>query len=119
MPELRAAFLAVALTLLCLASRPVALLAFDALVYPTKELRLFVSFVPITVPAYYLLVGLVGFTVLGLLGAAGSADVAHATHLGGLLYGTLFYEAFKRGWPRQWNYRWNSRVRQVMALRRK
>lgn len=80
-----------------------ALLAFDSLVYPTKELRLFVAFVPISLPAYYLLLGLTCFTVAGILGFAGQSNVAHSTHLGGLIYGALFYEAFKRGWPRVWN----------------
>ncbi|KAL3756724.1 hypothetical protein ACHAWU_005416 [Discostella pseudostelligera] len=82
-----------------------ALLAFDALVYPTKELRMIVSFIPITLPAYYLFLGLLGFSVLGIFGLAGSGGVAHSTHLGGLVYGALFYEAFKRGWLRLWNYR--------------
>ena len=82
-----------------------ALLAFDALVYPTKELRMIVSFIPITLPAYYLFLGLVGFSILGICGLAGSGGIAHSTHLGGLVYGAAFYEAFKRGWLRQWNYR--------------
>jgi len=82
-----------------------ALLAFDSLLYPTKELRLFVSFIPITLPAYYLFLGLLGFSVAGIFGLAGRSNVAHSTHLGGLVYGYLFYQAFKRGWPRLWNYR--------------
>jgi len=82
------------------------LLAFDALVYPTKELRMIVSFIPITLPAYYLFLGLLGFSVLGILGIEiGRSNVAHSTHLGGLIYGALFYEAYKRGWLRLWNYR--------------
>lgn len=83
----------------------VALLAFDALVYPTKELRFFVSFIPMTLPAYYVFLGLLGFSVLGILGLVGRSNVAHSTHLGGLVYGFLFYEAFRRGWPRLWSYR--------------
>jgi len=82
-----------------------ALLAFDSLVYPTKELRLFVSFFPITLPAYYLFLGLIGFSIMGMIGVAGRSNVAHSTHLGGLLYGYLYYKAFKRGWPRLWDYR--------------
>jgi len=82
-----------------------ALLAFDSLVYPTKELRMIVSFIPITLPAYYLFLGLLGISVLGILGMVGRSNVAHSTHLGGLLYGALFYEAFKRGWVRLWSYR--------------
>lgn len=79
-----------------------ALLAFDALVYPTKELRLIVSFIPITLQAYYLFVGLCGFSVLGIFGVVGRSNVAHSTHLGGLVFGALFYEALKRGWLQMW-----------------
>ncbi|KAL9180443.1 hypothetical protein ACHAXT_008413 [Thalassiosira profunda] len=79
-----------------------ALLAFDALVHPSKELRLFVAFFPITLPAFYLLLGLVSFSILGILGIAGRSNVAHSTHLGGLAFGGLFYEAaYKRGYARQ------------------
>mmetsp|Transcript_24751 Transcript_24751/g.35421 ORF Transcript_24751/g.35421 Transcript_24751/m.35421 type:complete len:320 (+) Transcript_24751:241-1200(+) len=81
-----------------------ALLAFDSLVYPSKELRLFVSFVPIQLPAYYLFLGLVGISIAGIMGLVGG-NVAHSTHLGGLLFGSLFYEAFKRGYVRQLNYK--------------
>lgn len=88
-----------------------ALLAFDSLMYPTKELRMIVSFIPITLPAYYLFLGLLGISVLGMLGLAGRSNVAHSTHLGGLVFGALFYEAFKRGWPRLWNYRLTKALR--------
>mmetsp|Transcript_12188 Transcript_12188/g.25697 ORF Transcript_12188/g.25697 Transcript_12188/m.25697 type:complete len:372 (+) Transcript_12188:113-1228(+) len=84
-----------------------ALLAFDSLVYPSKELRLFVSFIPVQLPAYYLLMGLVGWSVLGVLGMmnGGGGNVAHSTHLGGLVFGAVFYEAFSRGYVRIWKYR--------------
>lgn len=81
-----------------------ALLAFDSLVYPSKELRMIVSFVPIQLPAYYLFLGLVGISIAGVMGLVGG-NVAHSTHLGGLLFGALFYEAFKRGYIRQLNYK--------------
>lgn len=81
-----------------------ALLAFDSLVYPSKELRMIVSFVPIQLPAYYLFLGLVGMSIAGIMGLVGG-NVAHSTHLGGLLFGTLFYEAFKRGYVRQLSYK--------------
>lgn len=89
-----------------------ALLAFDSLVYPTKELRLLVSFIPITLPAYYLFIGLLGYTILGMLGAAGSRNIAHSTHLGGLLYGALMHQTFKQGWSRQLHHR----LRKFIAL---
>ena len=86
-----------------------ALLAFDSLIYPTKELRMIVSFIPINLPAYYLYLGLLGFSILGILGVAGGrSNVAHSTHLGGLLFGHCFYEAFRRGWIRRWNYQMRS-----------
>jgi len=81
-----------------------ALLAFDSLVYPSKELRMIVSFVPIQLPAYYLYLGLVGISIAGILGLIGG-NVAHSTHLGGLLFGTLFFESFKRGHVRRLNYK--------------
>jgi len=75
-----------------------ACLAFDSLRYPTKELKLFVSFVPIVLQSYVVFVGLLAFSVAGALGLAGRSNVAHATHLGGLVFGYLFFEAFKKGW---------------------
>lgn len=79
-----------------------ALLAFDSLIYPAKELRLIVSFIPIHLPAYYLYLGLLGFSVLGVLGLVGGrSNVSHSTHLGGLIFGHCFYDAFRRGWIRK------------------
>ena len=91
-----------------------ALLAFDSLVYPSKELRMIVSFIPIQLPAYYLYLGLLGFSALGVLGLVGGrSNVAHSTHLGGLIFGQCFYEAFRRGWVRRWNYQ----VRRLLKRR--
>jgi rhomboid-like protein len=91
-----------------------ALLAFDSLVYPSKELRMIVSFIPIHLPAYYLYLGLLGFSILGVLGLVGGrSNVAHSTHLGGLVFGHCFYEAFRRGWIRRWNYQ----IRRVLQHR--
>lgn len=94
-----------------------ALLAFDSLVYPSKELRLIVSFIPIHLPAYYLYLGLIGFSIAGLLELLGgrSNNIAHATHLGGLLFGSAYYELFRRGYTRGWNYQ----VRRAMNVRRR
>ncbi|KAL7449584.1 hypothetical protein ACHAWC_002235 [Mediolabrus comicus] len=81
-----------------------ALLAFDSLIYPSKELRMVISFIPIQLPAYYLFLGLVFISCAGIMGLIGG-NVAHSTHLGGLIFGKLFFEAFKRGWVRnKWNY---------------
>ena len=75
-----------------------ACLAFDSLRNPTKELRLFVSFVPIVLQSYIVFAGLLAFSVAGILGLAGRSNVAHSTHLGGLVFGYLYFEAFKHGW---------------------
>ena len=83
-----------------------AMLAFDALLNPTKQFRAVVSFIPITLPAYYLFVGLIGLSVAGVLGVSvGRANIGHAAHLGGLMYGAIFYNACKKGWVRLWSLR--------------
>ena len=90
-----------------------ALLAFNSLIYPKQELRVYIAFFPITLPAYHLFLGLLCFSFIGIFGFAGRSNVAHSTHLGGLVYGALFYEAFKRGWPRVWNYRCRKAYRAI------
>ncbi len=76
------------------------MLAFDALVHPAKELRMFVSYIPLTISAYHLYLVLLGISVMGILGIEiqERGSIAHSTHLGGLVCGSLFHEAFKRGW---------------------
>lgn len=75
-----------------------AMLAFDARVYPSKELGMVVHFVPIQMPAQYVLMVIGAMSILGVLGAGGRANVAHATHLGGLVFGVTYYEMLSRGW---------------------
>lgn len=78
------------------------LLAFDALINPATELRMFVSFIPLTIQAYNLYLILLGVSVLGTAGIEISdRGIAHSTHLGGLICGTAVYEANKRGWLRR------------------
>jgi membrane associated rhomboid family serine protease len=76
------------------------LMAFDALIHPTKELRMFVSFIPLSISAYHLYLVLLGVSMLGMLGVDifERGSIAHSTHLGGLVCGSLFFEAFQRGW---------------------
>ena len=76
------------------------LMAFDALIHPTKELRMFVSFIPLSISAYHLYLVLLGVSVLGILGLdiLERGSIAHSTHLGGLVCGSLFFEAYQRGW---------------------
>ena len=83
-----------------------AMLAFDALLNPTKQFRAVVSFIPITLPAYYLFVGLLGLSIAGVLGVSvGRANIGHAAHLAGLVFGAMFYNACKKGWVRLWSLR--------------
>ena len=78
------------------------LLAFDALMNPTTELRMFVSFIPLTIQAYNLYRILLVVSVLGTIGIEISdRGIAHSTHLGGLICGTAVYEAYNRGWLRR------------------
>ena len=78
-----------------------ALLALDAKVHPGKQLGMVVHFIPIRLPAQYALAGIFAMSLCGVLGSlVGSRvgdGVAHATHLGGLVFGLLYYEALARG----------------------
>ena len=83
-----------------------AMLAFDSMLNPTKQFRAVVSFIPISLPAYYLFVGLIGLSIAGVLGmSVGRANIGHSAHLGGLIYGAMFYNACKKGWVRLWSLR--------------
>ena len=74
-----------------------ALLALYAKVYPSSQLGFIVHFIPIRLPAQYVLTGLFLISIFGLLTKnAGNNNIAHATHLGGLLFGVLFYELTNR-----------------------
>ena len=75
------------------------LLAFDAMLHPSKEIGFLIRFIPIRLPAQYALTGLLIWSVLGMMAMAnGRGDgVAHATHLGGLIFGIGFHELMKRG----------------------
>jgi membrane associated rhomboid family serine protease len=81
-----------------------ALLAFDAKMYPGKEIGFLVRFIPIRLPAQYALAGLLLWSSLGILATkSGKGDgVAHATHFGGLVYGVAIYELMKRGIWANW-----------------
>lgn len=86
-----------------------ALMAFDAMAYPHKEVGMMLSFIPVRLPARHALVVLLGGSLFGMFKtcgwgsgssavAAGGAEIAHAAHLGGLIFGVLYYEALARGW---------------------
>lgn len=75
------------------------LLAFDAMLHPSKEIGFLIRFIPIRLPAQYALTGLLIWSVLGMMAMAnGRGDgVAHATHFGGMMFGIGFYELMNRG----------------------
>jgi membrane associated rhomboid family serine protease len=77
-----------------------ALLAVDAKFYPSKPLGFIIHFFPIQLPAQYALTILVVLSALGTLGASigVSENVSHASHLGGLLFGMLYYEILSKEW---------------------
>ncbi len=79
------------------------LLALDAKLNPGKQIGFLVHFIPIRLPAHYALIALFVWSLLGTLSSLqGKSDgIAHATHLGGLVYGIVMYELMQRGiWSR-------------------
>lgn len=87
------------------------LLALDAKVYPGKIIGFLVRFIPIQCPAQYALIGLLvwsSFMTLAMMNGGGGDGVAHATHLGGLLWGVIAYEMMSRGvWNNVFRRNWN------------
>jgi len=79
------------------------LFAFESKFNPSKEMRFFLKFFPIRLPAQHALSALLFWSILGTITTnAGNGDgIAHATHLFGLLYGLTIYEMIKRGYWRE------------------
>ena len=67
---------------------------------PGNNIGFFFHFIPIRLPAYYALIGLLLWstfgTVMTMMGKGGGG-VAHATHLGGILHGLTMYKLMKNG----------------------
>ena len=76
----------------------VALMAFFARTYPNAQLGFIVGFIPIRLPAEHALF------VIGLVSLFGSLvrglrdNVAHSAHLGGLVFGMIYFELLIRGY---------------------
>jgi len=79
-----------------------AMMALDARMNPAKVLGLVVYFVPIRMMSQYALSGLLAVSLFGV--ATGAGNVAHATHLGGLLFGCFYFELLTRGLLRRLNF---------------
>jgi len=95
------------------------LFAFDAKMNPGREIGFFIRFIPIRLPAHYALIGLLVWSIFGTLALnQGRGDgVAHASHLGGIIFGAIMYEMLNRGvWKegrrRLW-MRFNSKKRRI------
>lgn len=71
-----------------------ALISFWARLYPERTLRFFVGPIPISMTANIALYALTTLSVVAALFpmAMGGASVSHSAHLGGLLFGYLYYE---------------------------
>jgi membrane associated rhomboid family serine protease len=85
-----------------------ALLAVDAKLHPSKPLGFVIHFFPIRIPAQYALTILTTVSVLGTIGISLGTPgrVSHASHLGGILFGLLYYEVWSRGWTTQLLHRY-------------
>lgn len=84
------------------------LFAFESKLNPAKEIRFFLKFFPIRLPAQHALTALLCWSIFGAISTnAGNGDgIAHATHLFGLLYGLATYELIKRGYWREIRWFW-------------
>lgn len=84
------------------------LFAFESRLNPGKEIRFFLKFFPIRLPAQHAMTALLFWSTLGtIITNAGNGDgIAHATHLFGLLFGLTTYELIKRGYWREIRWFW-------------
>jgi len=66
--------------------------------YPDIQLGFVIHFIPVRLRAEYMLIGVFVISVIGvlksLMGSVGGGNIAHATHLGGLIFGLLYFECY-------------------------
>ena len=75
-----------------------ALLAFYARTYPSRELGFVIMFIPIRMAAEHALAAIGLVSLFGSIISGGLRDgIAHGAHLGGLLFGVGFHELLMRG----------------------
>lgn len=99
-----------------------AMLAFYARANPSNVLGFMVGFIPIRMPAEYALTGIFVMSLLGVLTKGSKDGVAHATHIGGIVFGVSYFELFARGWltsKRPWFLRVNDLKRILISGDRK
>uniref|UniRef100_A0A6U0IQP7 Peptidase S54 rhomboid domain-containing protein n=1 Tax=Minutocellus polymorphus TaxID=265543 RepID=A0A6U0IQP7_9STRA len=76
----------------------VALMAFFARTYPNAQLGFIVGFIPIRLPAEYALFAIGLVSLFGSLVSGLRDNVAHSAHLGGLVFGVIYFELLIRGY---------------------
>jgi len=77
-----------------------AMMAFQAKLFPDKEFRMVLAVFPITLKADMFLTVMLIWSVIGSV--APHSKVAHITHLGGLLFGMGYYEVWLRRNKLKW-----------------
>mmetsp|Transcript_32756 Transcript_32756/g.72231 ORF Transcript_32756/g.72231 Transcript_32756/m.72231 type:complete len:361 (-) Transcript_32756:482-1564(-) len=76
----------------------VAMMAFYARTYPSAQLGFVVGFIPIRLPAEYALFAMAAVSLFGSLVRGLRDNVAHSGHLGGLVFGVVYFELLIRGY---------------------
>lgn len=76
----------------------VAMMSFFARTYPNAQLGFIVGFIPIRLPAEYALYAIGLVSLFGSLVRGLRDNVAHSAHLGGLVFGVVYFELLIRGY---------------------
>ena len=79
-----------------------AMMALQTKLFPDKEFRMVLAVFPVTLKADMALTCLLIWSVVGSL--ARNSEVAHITHLGGLLFGMGYYEVWLRRNQVKWQF---------------
>lgn len=72
-----------------------------ACLYPNARLYLFLMFIPVPVRAKWLAIGYAVVSALGIwrdMQGSGGGGISHSGHLGGIVFGFLYFLALKQGW---------------------
>jgi len=91
------------------------LFSMDAKFHPSKQIAFWLRFLPIQLPAQYALTMLLFGSIAGMTLSQGRDGIAHAAHLGGILFGMIAYELIKRG---HWMY-WKRKFHSVLLRNKK
>lgn len=67
---------------------------------PHRRITLLIFFIPVTIPAWLLMVGQIAFITMGIIAPDPRNIIAHGAHLGGLITGVMWVKYFvrARGW---------------------